>query len=130
MPYTAIYSIYRDVGPALKDCIVYAIDCHIQHIQGCGACSGGTVYAIHCHIQHIQGCRACSRGLYMPYTARYSTYRDVGPVLGDCICHTLPYTQIQGCGPCSGGLHMPYTAIYSIYRDVGPALAECICHTL
>ena len=106
--YTAIYSIYRDVGPALAECIchtlpytahtgmwgllwrtVYAIHCHIQHIQGCGACSGGTLYAIHCHIQHIQGCGVCSGGMYIPYTAIYSIYRDVGPALAECICHTL-----------------------------------------
>ena len=171
LPYTQI--LYRDVGPALGDCIchtlpytahtgmwgllwgnVYAIHCHIQHIQGCGACSGRMYMpytVIHCHIQHIQGCGASSRGLYMPYAAIYSTYRDVGPARGDCICHTLLYTahtgmwalfwgtayaihchiqHIQGCGPCSGGLYMPYTAIYSRYRDVGPSLGDCICHTL
>ena len=115
MPYTAIYSTYRDVEPGLEDCIchillhsahtemwhllwrtVYAIHCHIQHIQGYGTCSGGTVYAIHCHMQHIHGCGACSGGLYMPYTAIYSIYRDVAPTLEDCICHTLPYTAHTG----------------------------------
>ena len=149
MPYTAIYSTYRDVGPALGDCI-----CHILlYIADTGmwALLWGTVYAIHCHIQHIQGCGACSGGMYIPYTAIYSIYRDVGPPLGDCICHTLPYTahtgmwgllrgtlyaihchiqHIQGCGACFRGLYMPYTAIYSTYRDVGPALGECISHTL
>ena len=32
----------------------------------------------------------------MPYTAIYSTYRDMGPTLRDGICHTLPYTAYTG----------------------------------
>ena len=131
MPYTAIYSTYRDVVPPLGDCI-----CHILPYTahtGTWGLLRGTLYTIHCHIQHIQGCGACSGGLYMPYTAIYSTYRDVGPALEDCICHTLPYTahtgmwgllwgnvypihchiqHIQGCGACSGGMYMPYTVIH------------------
>ena len=51
---------------------------------------------IHCHIQHIQGYGASSWGLYMPHTAIYSTYRDVGPALEDFICHTLPHTADTG----------------------------------
>ena len=170
MPYTAICSTYSDVGPALGECIshtlpytahtgmwgllwgnVYPIHCHIQHIQGCSACSGGTVYAIHCNIQHIQGCGACSGGLYMPYTAIYSIYRDVAPVLEDCICHTMPYTahtgmwgllrgtlsaihchiqHIQGCGTCSGDsiCHtLPYTAHTGMWHLLW---GDCIWHTL
>ena len=149
MPYTATYSRYRDVGPALGDCI-----CHILlYIADTGmwAPLWGTVYAIHCHIQHIQGCGTCSGELYTPYTAIYSIYRDVAPALENCTCHTLPYAahtgmwgllwgnvypihchiqHIQGCGASSRGLYMPYTAIYSTYTDVGPALEDFICHTL
>ena len=149
MPYTAIYSIYKDVAPALEDCICHTLP-YTAH-TGMWGLLWRTVYAIHCHIQHIQGCGACSGGLYMPYTAIYSIYRDVAPALEDCICHTLPYTahtgmwgllcrtvyaihchiqHIQGCGACYRGLYMPYTAIYSRYRDVGHAPGDSICHTL
>ena len=141
MPYTAIYSIYRDVGHALGDCICHTLPYRAD--TGMWALLWGTEYAIHCHIQQIQGCGPCSGGLYMPYTAIYSPYRDVAPALEDCICHILPYTahtgmwslvwktvyaiycyivHIQRCGTCSGGLYMPYTAIYSTYRDMAPAL--------
>ena len=55
MPYTAIYTIYRVVGPALGS--VYAI------------------YSICSHIHHIQGSGASSGGLYMPNLA-YCTLRN------------------------------------------------------
>ena len=94
MPYTAIYSTYRDGGPALGDSICHTLP-YTAH-KGIWALLGGTVYAIHCHIKHIQGCGPCSRGMYMPYAAIYSTYRDVGPALGDCTCHTLQNTADRG----------------------------------
>ena len=81
MPYTAIYSPYRDVGQALGDCICHTLR-YTAH-TGIWSLLCGTVYVIHCHMQHILGCGACSVGLYMPYTAIYSRYRDVGPALGD-----------------------------------------------
>ena len=81
MSYTAICSTYWDVGPAPGDSICHTLP-YTAH-TGMWGLLRGTLYAIHCHIQQIQGCGACSRGLYMPYTAIYSRYRDVGPALGD-----------------------------------------------
>ena len=129
MPYTAIYSKYRDVGPALEDFICHTLP-YTAH-TGMWALLGGTVYAIYCYIQQIQGYGPCSGGLYMPYTAIYSTYRDVGLPLEDFICHTLPYTAHTGMwGLLWGTEYAIHWTIYSIYRDVGPALGDCICHTL
>ena len=115
MSYTAIYSRYRDVGPALGDCICHILP-HTAH-TGMWHLLWVTVYAIYCHIQHIQGCGACSGGLYMPYTAIYSTYRDVVPPLGDCICHILRYTAHTGTWDLLCKCHTLDTI-------------HCICHTL
>ena len=120
MPYTAIYSTYREVWPALGDCICHTL-AYKAH-TGMWGLLWGTLYAIHWHIKHIQGWGPCSRGLYIPYTGIYSTYRDVGPALGDCICYTLAYTAHTWMGALLWGLCMPYTDIYSTYRDVGPTL--------
>ena len=96
MPYTGIYSTYRDGGPALGDSICHTLAYTAS--TGMGAPLWGNLYAIHWHIQYIEGWGPCSGGLYMPYTGIYSINRDVGPPLGDGICHTLAYTSHTGMG--------------------------------
>ena len=110
MPNTAIYSTYRDVGPALGT--LYAIHCHIQHIQGCGTCSRDSICHTLAYTAHT-GMGALLWGLYMPYTGIYSTYRDGGPALGTLYAIHCHIEHIQGGGACSLGQYMPYTAIYS-----------------
>ena len=148
MSYIAIYSIYRDVGPPLGDCICHTNHIHpLQYIQSSGPCSGGlyrpytgpytactgmwdllwpTVYAIHSHKQHIQS----------------GMWRLLGGGGRDSICYIQPYTayrglwglwgllwwgvhaknrhiqHIQCCGPCSGGLYMPSTPYTVIYSHI------------
>ena len=87
MPYTATYSMHRDVGPALGDSISHAL----EHTGMWGDC---ICYKL--PFRGYTGMWTLSQGLYMPYAIIYSIYRDVGPSLGDCICHILPYTAYTG----------------------------------